>query len=263
MGEIARVQDDCASFTLNQSTNPHFPLMKTRFLFSLPLVLAMALTAQAAVTVVDFESYTLGSNLHGQDLWKGWDNNPAVGAVISNDFAAGGTQSVKVQEPCDQVRTFSSVSGGTWNVSIMQYIPSTSTGSSYFILLNDYNDGGATNFSVQVQCDMASGKVISDLGGSAQLDMVKNAWVELRFAVNFTSNTVTEYYNNQVLSTHPWQDGSGLNQLAALDMYADDFLAAFSGPVYYDNLSVVPEPTTAMAVALGGLVFLRRRRRIS
>lgn len=125
------------------------------------------------------------------------------------------------------------MAGGKWTLSIKQYIPSTSTGNSYFLLLNTYNDLGPYSWSVQIQNNMDTGKVISDMGEGATLDMVKDAWVEYRIEIDFDTNTVKEYDNNQFLSTHAWQDGTGLNELAVIDLYANN-----SDPVYYDDLNV-------------------------
>jgi hypothetical protein len=102
---------------------------------------------------------------------------------------------------------------------------------------------------------MALGVVKSD---TASLPMVKDAWVEIRTEINLATNTVSEYYNNQLLRTRAWQDGAGLDELQAMDLFANG-----TDPVYYDNLSVVqniPEAGTTMTLLLGGLGFLWRRR---
>src|ERR1039458_1333822 len=91
----------------------------------------------------------------------------------------------------------------------MQYIPSTSTGTTYVVLMNTYRSPyGATdlNWSVEIQCNMATGQIISDFGGSATLPLVTNHWVEVRCEINLTSNSVSEFYNGQLLSTHVWPD---------------------------------------------------------
>src|ERR1039458_566329 len=121
----------------------------------------------------------------------------------------------------------------------MQYIPSTSTGTTYVVLMNTYRSPyGATdlNWSVEIQCNMATGQIISDFGGSATLPLVTNHWVEVRCEINLTSNSVSEFYNGQLLSTHVWQGGSGgpgLNEIQALDLFANN-----AAPVYYDNVSL-------------------------
>ena len=195
-------------------------------------VLPWRATAQAIFD--DFESYAVGSNLHGQGGWSGWGGDPQAGALVSTNFAFSPTRSVSITGASDLVRTFSGATSGQWMSSVMQYIPSTSTGTNYLILMNTYGTG-ALNWSVEFQNNLATGQVISDLGGGARLPMVKDQWVEVRCEINLASNSVSEFYNGQLLSTHAWQDGTGLNQIQALDLFADN-----AEPVYYDNVTLTP-----------------------
>ena len=102
--------------------------------------------------------------------------------------------------------------------------------------------------------------IVSDFGQTS-VAMIKDAWVEYRFDIDTSANTVSEYYNNQLVSTHQWRDladPDGRNALGALDLFANG-----AGPVYYDDLSVqvVPEPSTIALVILGGLALAAVRRR--
>jgi len=221
---------------------------------------AVALSVSAAGFSENFDSYTTGSSLHGQGIWQGWDNTPSAGALVSSAFSLSSPNSANITGASDLVGQFPGISGGLWSFTINQYVPSSSTGNSYFILMNKYTSGGVEsdyNWSVQIQNDMALGRVISDTGGGAFLPMVRNAWNTFRFDINFGANSVSEYYNGTLLSTHAWHDGTGANALAAIDLYANS-----AGPVYYDNLNiaVVPEPASLSLVALGGLLFAFRRK---
>src|ERR1035441_6585189 len=199
----------------------------------------VALGARAAAFFDDFESYAVGSNLHGQGGWTGWANNPNAGALVSTNFAFSPTRSVNITGASDLVHTFSGATNGQWVFSVMQYIPSTSTGTTYVVLMNTYRSPyGATdlNWSVIIQNNMDSGQIISDLGGSATLPMIKDQWMEVRCEINLASNSVSEFYNGQLLSTHAWQGGlggPGLNEIQALDLFANN-----AAPVYYDNVSL-------------------------
>ena len=199
----------------------------------------LALGARAAAFFDDFESYAVGSNLHGQGGWTGWSNNPNAGAFVSTNFAFSPTRSVNITGASDLVHTFSGATNGQWVFSVMQYIPSTSTGTNYVVLLNTYRPpygSSDLNWSAQIQNNMDTGQIISDFGGGTTLPMVKDQWVEVRCEINLVSNSVSEFYNGQLLSTHAWQGGlggPGLNEIQALDLFANN-----AGPVYYDNVSL-------------------------
>jgi hypothetical protein len=146
---------------------------------------------------------------------------------------------VNITGASDLVHAFPGATNGQWVFSVMQYIPSTSTGTNYAILLNTYRPPYGTNdlnWSVQIQNNMDTGQIISDFGGGATLPMVMDQWVEERCEINLASNSVSEFYNGQLLSTHAWQGGlggPGLNEIQALDLFANN-----AGPVYYDNVSL-------------------------
>jgi len=199
----------------------------------------------AAQVFDDFETYALGSNLHGQGSWAGWADNPSAGALVSSAFSFSPTQSVNITGASDLVRTFSGATSGQWVFRVMQYIPSTSTGTTAIVLLNKYRVPYTTadlSWSVQIQCNMATAQINSDFGGTA-LPMIKDQWVEFRFEINLTANSVSEFYNGQLLTNHVWQGGiagPGLNEIQALDLYANN-----AGPVYYDNVSLGMPPVIA------------------
>lgn len=232
-----------------------------RFLaFSAIVSLTAATSAgRAAGFNDDFEGYAVGSNLHGQNGWKGWDNVATAGAVVSSAFSLSPTKSVNVSGGSDLVHEFPDATSGVWSFSLDQYIPASSTGDTYVILMNKYKDTGAAadyNWSVQTHMNMGTGVVTADNGSGATSTLVKDQWVNLTFTIDLTANKVDEYYNYKLLSTHVWQTG-GANTLAAVDLYANN-----AGPVYYDNLKVsqVPEPTTIALLGLGGLALVLRRK---
>lgn len=229
---------------------------------SLALV-AVVSSASAQAMFDNFDSYTIGS-INGQGGWEGWTGNAAVAGTVTAAQAYSGTQSLRVVAGNDTVRPFTGVSSGWWSLSLMQYIPSTSSGNSWVILMNSYPAN--LNWSEQMLVDISAGLVgVFDGAGAQQggvLSIVKDQWVPIRFDINLTDNTVSSYYNDSFLATHTWQSG-GLNQLQALDLYPDEGSGtAQVGPVYYDNvqLSIVPEPASMGLFLLGGLAFLIRRK---
>jgi hypothetical protein len=160
----------------------------------------MALAARAAAVFDDIESYAVGSNLHDQGDWAGWAGDAKAGALVSTNFSFSPTHSVNITGASDLVNVVNPGWPGWTNnpcvFSVMQYIPSTSTGTNFVILLNTYRSpyGAADlNWSVQIQNNMATGQIISDLGGGATRPMVKDQWVEVRCEINLASNSVSEF----------------------------------------------------------------------
>ena len=55
-------------------------------------------------------------------------------AVVSDAQALSGSNSVAVSGGSDLVHTYAGYTSGKWTYTASQYIPSTSTGTQYFIL---------------------------------------------------------------------------------------------------------------------------------
>jgi len=187
--------------------------------------------ASASLFMDDFEAYAAGSALHGQGGWKGWDNDPAWGAPASNAQANSGSISAEIGGNADLVHEFD-VAGGILELSAMQYIPDGGAGENFFILLNQYNDGGPYDWSVQLDFNLGTGTVTSDLGGSATANIVYGQWVELKFDIDLDNNTIDEYYNGTLLSTHEWDDNMH-GTLQCIDLFGNG-----ASSIYYDDITV-------------------------
>ena len=213
----------------------------------------------SAMFAEDFESYAPGSQMHGQGGWKGWDDNPAWSAPVSNAQAYSGTNSVEIGGYADLVHEFNAT-GGVWQFSTMQFIPGPGMGQNYFILLNEYNDAGPYDWSVQLNFDLGAGLIFSDFGGGAPLPINYGQWVELKFDIDLNAKTVDEYYDGALLSSHIWGLYNPSNTIGAIDLFGNG-----ASPVYYDDLRLTPPIPAPGAMLLGclgvGLVgWLRRRR---
>lgn len=146
-------------------------------------IVGVSSLASASDFMEDFDSYATGSSLHGQGGWKGWDNVSMFTAYTSSLHANSFPNSAEIGGSADLVHEFD-ISGGMWELSAMQYIPDGSTGNSFFLLLNQYNDGGPYDWSVQLNCDLNTGLIVSDFGGGASLPIVYDTWVELKFDID-------------------------------------------------------------------------------
>lgn len=183
----------------------------------------------------DLDSYAIGS-VNGQGGWQGWDNSPAAAGLVSTNFARSGPNSLEVGGAADTVRTYAGVTSGAWSYSIWQYIPGAFTGTTYFILLDQYADAGPYGWSVQVRFDAASGLITDDNRVENVVYLVRDQWAEIRMDIDLTADTFSMYYNGTLLSEGPWTFWETTTlALAAIDLYANN-----SSPVYYDDFGLVP-----------------------
>ncbi|HPY50871.1 MAG TPA: discoidin domain-containing protein [Sedimentisphaerales bacterium] len=199
-----------------------------RFTAMALLVLSAGAVASASVLDEGFESYVAGSAIHGQGGWKGWNNDAAAGASVSDAFAYGGSNSIAIAGASDLVHEFD-VAGGVWVMTAMQYIPSGGTGTSWYILLNSYDDNANQDWSVQTQFDLANGAITSSYTSDTGT-IVYDEWVELRFLIDLDNNTVEEYYNGTLFTTHVWDDNVH-GTIGVIDLFANG-----ASVVYYDEI---------------------------
>jgi hypothetical protein len=146
---------------------------------------------------------------------------------------------VEIVTASDLVHEYSGYDDGFWTYTAWQYMPSDFSGESYFLLLNQYDDAGATNnWSVQVHFNSTSGLVIADgVGAGNTLPLVTGQWVELRVEIDLVNDFQEFYYDGQMLYSGSWSDGvsgGGITSIGAVDLYANGASA-----VYYDDLSLV------------------------
>jgi len=192
---------------------------------------------EAPMTVVfseDFEAYEVGSHLHGQAGWKGWGADPGAGAPVSDKFAFSGSKSVEVVGSAALVHEFA-ITSGVVEFSAMQYIPSGTSGETYFILMNQYDDPGATlDWSVQVKFNLASGAIIADQPATTNSGktIVFDKWVKIDLTIDLAANTVDMYYDGVKIASGIWDDNNH-GTLQAIDLFGNG-----ASSVYYDDIVV-------------------------
>jgi subtilisin family serine protease len=188
----------------------------------------------------NFDSYATGSQMHGQGDWKGWADDVAAGALTSDAFARSAPNSVDILTASDLVHEYTGYTSGLWTYTAWQYIPDDLTGESYFILLNQYDDAGATdNWSTQVHFNGATGQVLADGVGAAAppLPMITGQWVELRVEIDLNGDNQEFYYDDELLYSGSWSDGvtgGGILAIGAVDLFANG-----ASSVFYDDISLV------------------------
>jgi len=200
------------------------------------LVVAVAVasicsTAGAQAFTEDFESYAAGTDLQNVGGWKGWDNTPGASAPVSDAFAYSGANSVEIVPSADLVHEFD-IAGGKWVFSTMMYIPSGTSGTSYFILLNSYDDGANQDWSVQTLLDLGAGTLSSYYVAGSQADIIYDEWIELKLVIDLDENTVDEFYNGVEFASHQWDDTEH-DTIGAVDLFGNN-----ASSIYYDDIMI-------------------------
>jgi hypothetical protein len=228
----------------------------------LPFFLSVSVLALANVASAqwsdNFDSYTLGSIL-GQGGWESWSVN-ADGFVVGAPVVTprSGTRALRVgQNPglletdcvhqyyVPSTSTGLQYTSGKWVYEIYQYMPSTMTGTTYFILMSEYaSPAGPYKWAIQVP--MTTTSVDPDnpnlpTGNPASVATVTDQWVPIRVHIDLDNDTAEFFYNNiQVGPTYPWTGGpfggtGGPLALAAVDLYANN-----ATDVFYDDADLRP-----------------------
>jgi hypothetical protein len=231
------------------------------------LALAATLASGASAQWSDnFDSYATGSQLHGQGGWKGWFNDPNAGAFTSGAQFASAPNSADIVGGTDLVREYTA-NGGLWRYSGSMYLPTGFTGSTYMILMSNYNDAGTNmHWSVQMLMNGTTNQVtdVSPNGGTATpRALVRGQWVPFSVDIDLVNDTKVVWYNGGQVLASRWRDAAGGTGGATLSLGAVDLYANNASSAFYDNLrlTAVPEPMTLAVLGLGALGVLRRRRK--
>ena len=220
--------------------------------------LAMLPAVASAQWSDNFDSSAVGS-INGQGGWQGWDNTASFAGTVSTDQFLSAPNSQKINSTSDSVHKFTGVTSGAWSFSIDQFIPTSFTGTTYFILNSVYNDGGPYQWAVQLDFNPTTGAgLIQDSirGGSNPVSFVRGQWANIRIDFDLTANTISQYYNGSLIKSGTWATAG----YPALSLQGIDLYGGTGTDVYYDNASLVPAPASLALLGLGGLLAARRRR---
>jgi hypothetical protein len=72
----------------------------------------------------NFDTYAAGSSMHGQGGWKGWDNDPAWEAFVTNDQSRSPENSVDIKANADLIHEYSGYTSGNYIYIGWVYVPS-------------------------------------------------------------------------------------------------------------------------------------------
>lgn len=232
--------------------------MVTRLMLLCSTVMVLVCLPASAVAQwsENFDSYALGSGMHGQGGWEGWGGDPTWDAYVTDVQSLSAPHSVDIVGDADLVHTYEGYTSGQWTYTANIYTPSdlVAPNNTYFILLNTY--GAVNNWSTQIAFDPATGSVTSEFDGGT-LPIVYDTWMELRVEIDLDADWQDIYYGGNLLAGKSWT--GGVSGGGALNIGAVDLFAYGATSVYYDDMSLVPEPGACVLLALGALFGLRRR----
>jgi len=202
-----------------------FPALRNPVTDPMMQIAEIELLGRAVTFSDNFESYAAGSAIHGQGGWKGWQGAAGAGAPVSSAHANSGANSVEILSSSDLVHEFTAA-GGKWVFSLMQYLPSGSTGKTMCILMNQYTDDNTLmDWSPQDTFDLDAGLV-------GAIPLVFDKWVSLEYVIDLDKNTVDKYYDGKLFGSETWDDNNH-GTFQAVDLYGNG-----ASSVYYDDISL-------------------------
>lgn len=206
--------------------------------------------------VENWDSYVVGTNVHGQGGWKGWLNDPNAGAFVDDAFSVSPSNSINIEGPSDLVHEFSGYTSGFFTISAKMYIPGDFSGTTYFIFQNVYSDADpdSISWSTQVLFQSSDGTVANapDAANPGSMSYVTDEWADIQIDVDLDADTQTFYYNGVVLYTGSWtaqfpsQVVPGILNIGSIDLFASG-----ATPVYYDDVSIVAGVPSDFGVSFG------------
>ncbi len=227
-------------------------MSKNRFWIVLLAVACIASTASAAIVFEeDFDSYAVGSNMNGQGGWEDWAGPGGAGGIVSWVGTIDSDNILDISGGSDLVYDGWDYASEVITFNIKQYIPSTATGTTYCILLSKHL--ATPEWAMQLSFNLDAGTVTADMDNSlGRFNVLTDQWARIKAEIDLTDNTVDVYYEGTLIRSGQWSGGAV--ELTTLDLYANG-----ADTVYYDDVSIVPEPATLLLLSLGGLMIRKRK----
>jgi len=203
----------------------------------------------------NWDSYVVGTNVHGQGGWKGWANDPNAGAFVDDAQSVSPSNSINIEGPSDLIHEFSGYTSGVWTVTAQQYIPDDFSGENYFIFENVYSDVDTSIISWSTQVVFRNGNVENFDGAAnpASMPYVTGEWVELKLVIDLDLDVQTFYYGGVELYSGSWTDQfpdqgvPGILNIGSIDLFANG-----GTTVFYDDVSIVAGSNSGFGVTLEG-----------
>ena len=191
----------------------------------------------------DFESYAVGEYVAQSipEWWTTWSNTPATAedAKFSDDFAASGTKSIKVDGTSDLVLKLGNKTSGVYEVDFNYFVP---VGMGAYYNIQHYESPGIEwAFEIYFKAD---GTGFMNAGGdnAATFTYTQGQWFTIENNIDLDADWAQVYFNDVLI--HEWQyslqaqGAAGLLQLGAVNFYAGVVTGSGETPLYYiDDIS--------------------------
>ncbi len=213
-------------------------------------LVALPGVVQAQYFFDNFDSYVAGSTIAGQGGWETWGGAAGANTVVVNNFSFSPPNSLGLSGAADIVHQWAGLTTGTWYAKAQTYVPSSSTGELFFIILNRYDGGTCAgtdcNWSVQlamcqagclttgVNPGFATNLGGSDVAGTGVATLLTNQWVEVVVEANLTANQYSIWYNNILLDILPWTQTGDIN-IACFDLFSNGSTESYMDDIWLDT----------------------------
>ena len=191
----------------------------------------------------DFESYAVGDYV-AQSIpawWTTWSNTPATteDAKFSNDQAASGTKSIKVDGISDLVLKLGNKTSGAYSVDFEYFVPAGM--GAYFNIQHFESPGVEWALEVYFKAD---GTGFMNAGGdnAATFSYAQDSWISVHNYIDLDADWAQVYFNDVLM--HEWQfslqaqGAAGTLQLGSANFYAGVVQGSGETPLYYiDDIS--------------------------
>lgn len=197
--------------------------MKTYLQLTFLLLIASSLLGQVSFSD-DFESYNVGDQIAATSAdWELWPSAMATDAMVTDEQAAGGSNSLRLPggQDLDIILPFGQdFTEGTFNLSFDVFIPTGA--NAYFNFQGNSDIAGPTGLWV-LQCYLRNTGIFEV--DNAESLVIQNAypqneWINITLDVNLTENLWKMFINGECLGSFTNTDER--NRIHALNLYPDD-----------------------------------------
>lgn len=207
-----------------------------------------------ALVFETFEDYTAGGYVAeqaialGRDYWTTWSGLPgsAEDPLVSNEHAHGGSNALLCSGTNDGVMLFGDKTEGSYAVNFYIYVPAGKVG--YYNILQSFTGGNyvwgsEVYFNPGGIAELNAGGVT----GVATFNYNFDEWVYIENIFDLDNDAASLKVNGAEVYTWQWSigaSGTGINQLAAMDIYA----ATTNGTPYFfmDDIEYTYGPTVGI-----------------